>query len=171
MCKGNVLLKYARLSLLALVVGGGAQSAGAVDLQFSGTLISAPKCTMSMTAVTVDFGDRDIAKLTTSGGNFDEARVSYSPKCTNTQDASKFTVNLIFQGVAAVGNDKALSTNNAGLGILLKDQFGKLLELNTPFLVKDLAYPPSIYAYPIKLNESVAGGSFKASGTLIFDIK
>ncbi|MBN0978583.1 fimbrial protein [Pseudomonas sp. SDM007_2] len=171
MCKRNVLLKYARLSLLALLVGGGAQSAGAVDMQFSGTLISAPKCTLSTSDVIVEFGDLDIAKLTTAGGNYDQVRVWYDPKCTNTQDASKFTVNLIFQGTPAVGNAQALSTNNAGLGILLKDQGGRVLEVNSPFLVKDLAFVPSIWAYPIKLNENVAGGTFKASGTLIFDIK
>lgn len=126
---------------------------------------------MSASEVIVNFGDLDIAKLTTGGGNYDQYRVWYDPKCTNTQDASKFTVNLIFQGAAAVGNDKALSTNNAGLGILLKDQTGRVLEVNTPFLIKDLAFVPSIWAYPIKLNENVAGGTFKASGTLIFDIK
>ena len=163
--------KVCSIKLACIGRRGGAQSAGAVDLQFSGTLISAPKCTMSATAVTVDFGDRDIAKLTTGGGTFDSARVWYDPKCTNTQDASKFTVNLIFQGTPAIGNDKALSTDNTGLGILLKDAFGKVLEINTSFLVKDLANPPSIHAYPIKLNENVAGGTFKASGTLIFDIK
>jgi len=171
MCKRNVLLKYARLSLLALVVGGGAQSAGAVDIQFSGTLFSAPKCTMTTSDINVAFGDLDIAKLTTSGGNYDEVRVWYDPKCTNTQDASKFTVALIFAGTAADGNAQALSTNNPGLGILLKDQYGKVFEVNKPFIVASLAFMPSIYAYPIKLNENVAGGTFKASGTLIFDVK
>lgn len=173
MCEINKVIKFARLSLLALVGGLAAQSAGAVNMQFSGTLVSAPECKMSDTPIVISFDVVRVETILAGNQTFVSLPVTYSPTCTNIQNASRYTVSLTFGGVAANWNASALTTSNTHVGIIMEDGAGNAFELNKAVAIKDLSNWPRLYVKLARLitSSSIPTGNLTASGTLIITIQ
>lgn len=164
------VLKLSRVILLALLGLFTVRSAGAVNMTFTGTLVSAPRCTMTLSDIAIDFGPVDVNRVQAGNDSFDKWEVQYNPSCTNTQNSSNYTVSLTFGGVPAVGSTQALSTTNKSVGVVMVDSANKVLTINQAVNVNNLADWPKLYVRLAKLSALVEG-SFSASGTLIIAVQ
>ncbi|MFS2224409.1 fimbrial protein [Pantoea sp. B65] len=136
--------------------------ASAVAVNFSGTLIEPPACTINHgQRIDVDFGDNVGAHLV-DGQNY-RRTIDYQLACPAA--APPLVLTLMMTGGVTEFDAAAINTNIADLGIqLLHD--GIPLTLNMPIAL-DMTRPPLLQAVPVKrAGASLARGRFAATATL-----
>nr|SAY43906.1 Uncharacterised protein [Serratia marcescens] len=135
------------------------------DMQFRGTLIAPPPCTLNDDGIIdVDFGDRvGINKV--DGVNYRQT-IGYRIRCE--PGIGKWDMLLSLTGTAATFDEAAVQTNRRSLGI-------RIYQNAQPFKVGsalpvDPAKPPVLEAVPIgKPGEALTEGAFEAAATLRAD--
>ncbi|MHC8339467.1 fimbrial protein [Pseudomonas sp. HLT2-19-2] len=155
--------------LVALVVAGliASPCVNATGMSFSGTLISAPVCTMTEKPMDIKFGLVDVMKV--DSGRYEQP-VEYTPKCVNTEHASQFYVSLAFKGDVSNFESSYLATDNVNLAIKVWDGTN-VLAVNRSMLVYDITKFPALKAVLMKRpNANLSGGKFSATATLRIDV-
>lgn len=157
-------------SLLAVSVVAGLIASpciNAAGMSFSGTLISAPKCTMTEKPLDIKFGLVDVSLV--EYGKYQQT-VEYDPKCEDSEYANQFTVSLIMRGGVSSFNGTYLATDHDNLAIKVWDG-SKVLEVNRSFFVNDPKKFPVLKAMLMKRpNASLSAGKFSATATLMIDV-
>ena len=136
-----------------------------VDMQFRGTLIEPPPCTINDDGIIdVNFGDRvGINKV--DGANYRQS-IGYRIRCE--PGIGKWDMLLSLTGNAATFDEAAVQTNRRYLGI-------RIYQNAQPFKVGsalpiDPAKPPVLEAVPVgKSGETLTEGAFEATATLRAD--
>lgn len=136
-----------------------------VDMQFRGTLIEPPPCTINDDGVIdVDFGDRvGINKV--DGVNYQQT-IGYRITCE--PGIGKWDMMLRLNGTATSFDEAAVQTNHRYLGI-------RIYQNAAPFKVGsslpiDPLKPPVLEAVPVgKAGETLTEGAFDATATLQAD--
>jgi type 1 fimbria pilin len=133
------------------------------NMQFHGTLIEPPPCTINDGGeVEVDFGNR-VGVTKVDGNNYLQP-VNYQISCQPGAGSWKMTLTVI--GTATTYDAAALESNATDLGIRLL-QNGKPFTLNKPLAVT-LGSPPRLEAVPVKrAGASLTEGLFEATATLL----
>lgn len=161
-------------TLLALLVTIGllhAPMAEAVDMLFSGRLVTAPRCTMTTEPITVNYGLVDVDKLAQSGKYYYEREVVYSPKCVNLTYQDAYTVELVMTGNSASFDNRYLATDVEGLAIQIGIN-NTVVSINKGWVNKDARYWPDIYALLVKDPKAkLKVGPFNASATLVIMVQ
>lgn len=141
-------------------------AAGGGDMNFHGTLIEPPPCTINDdNSIDVDFGVRvGINKV--DGVNYRQP-LNYQIICKSAGN-SNLALTLSLAGTAAKFDNQALLSDKANLGI-------RIYQNDTPFppnssLNIDLDSPPKLEAVPVKQGGStLTEGTFEAWATLRAD--
>lgn len=161
-------------ALLALLVTVGllhAPTAEAVDMLFSGRLVTAPHCTMTTEPITVDYGLVDVDKLAQSTKYYYEQEVVYSPKCVNLTYQDAYTVELVMTGNPASFDNRYLATDVEGLGIQIQ-LLNTVSSINKAWQNKDPFNWPPMYALLVKdPMAKLKVGPFNASATLVIMVQ
>lgn len=150
----------------AAVFHHAAHAAGDADMNFRGTLIMPPPCTINDgNRIDVDFGDRlGINKV--DGSNYRQP-VNYQISCEGN-NADGWALTLSLTGTPAGFDGTALQSSKEGLGIRLY-QNNKPFTPNTTINV-DQANPPRLEAVPVKqAGTNLDKGSFETWATLKAD--
>ena len=161
-------------ALLTLLISVGllrAPTAEAVEMLFSGRLITAPSCTMTTEPITVDYGLVDVDKLAQPGTYYYEQKVIYSPKCVNLTHQDAYTVELVMVGRPASFDSRYLATDVEGLAIQIALD-NTVVNINKGWVNKDPRYWPDIYVRlmrdpKVKLDVGV----FNASATMVIIVQ
>lgn len=158
-------LRITRLCLAAILVFAWQVSHRALadaDINFSGTLVSAPNCTVNgNNAVEVDFGDSIITRQV-DGLNY-KTRINYDLVCSSM--ASK-GLRLMIVGTPATFGYGLLSAGKDGLAIQLWNGTGKIANAEPmPFTWPD---KPELWATPMAQdNTTLTAGTFSSSASLL----
>ncbi|WP_244370721.1 fimbrial protein [Rahnella sp. ChDrAdgB13] len=157
------MTRYGIRTLLVMSIALFCSSLLATEVQFQGTLIEPPPCTINNDqAVLVPFGNNvGINKI--DGVNYRQT-VDYHLTCDSTSPRDGLT--LVLSTTAAASYDTAaVNTDITGLGVrLLVDSAPAVFD--TPIPVVEMAQPV-IEAVPVKAPDaSLAEGPFNATVTL-----
>ncbi len=153
---------FSALSLAGIVISS---TAGAVDLQIKGTLISALPCTINDGGeLDIDFGKRvGIDKI--DGVNY-RHEIPYKVKCDET--ASSLPVTLTIYGEVVFFDDAAIKTNKGNMGIRVY-QNGSPFKVGKSILINPKS-PPMLEAVPVRAPAGLlTTGEFEAVATLRAD--
>jgi len=134
-----------------------------VDVNFKGTLIDPPACTINNGGmIDVNFGERvGIKKV--NGVNYRQ-RLNYQLYCAPTPH--KWDLVLTLKGNAAVFDELAIQTDQQYLGIRLYINDNAFKPESK--VIIDPANPPILEAVPVaKLGMPLTEGAFLASATLL----
>lgn len=167
MSKQHVRRQWPILGFLAVVNLIASPDANAVGMSFSGTLIAAPKCTMTENPIDIKFGLVDVVKVHL--GTYEQP-VEYSPKCEDSAHASSFYVALLLKGGESSFNAAYLATDNDDLAIKVWDG-STLLQVNRALFINDQKRFPVLKAVLMKrTNASLGAGKFSATATLVIEV-
>ena len=132
-------------------------------INFSGTLISAPQCTVnSNNKIDVDFGD-DMITRQVDGIRY-KTQLIYALSCASlAQQGLTLTIN----GSAAAFGSGLIKTDKPRLGIRLYNG-SNILMPGTP-VTFTYGSPPTLYAVPVAQdNTTLTAGAFSGTGTMVF---
>jgi Fimbrial protein. len=133
-------------------------------INFSGTLVNAPNCTINTNnTVTVDFGDQIVTSLV--DGSAYKQPINYTLSCSSVA-ANGLKVSI--SGTAAPFNSTLLNTTKTGLGIQLYNGDSKL---NNGAVV-NFTYPaaPKLYAAPATSDPlALTAGPFTGTASLVLN--
>ncbi|MCT4715251.1 fimbrial protein [Enterobacteriaceae bacterium H18W14] len=132
-------------------------------MQFKGTLIEPPPCTINQgNVIDVSFGEQ-VAIAGVDGTN-DKQAVDYQLQCDASDGQSGVVMSV--RGTATAFDEAAVQTNQPDLGIrLLLDD--RPFNLNTPYSVDPKA-PPALFAVPVGApGATLTEGEFDATATLL----
>jgi len=142
--------------------------AEAVDMLFTGRLITAPRCTLTTEPITVRYGLVDVDKLAQPGKHYYEQEVIYSPQCVNLTYQDAYTVELLMVGASASFDNRYLATDVEGLAIQMQLSNNTVISVNKAWTNKDPRNWPSLYALLVKDPKAkLDTGTFKASATMV----
>jgi len=132
------------------------------DMQFKGTLVVPPVCTISSgNTIDVDFGDVGVNKV--DGINYIQP-VNYTVSCTAS--TLQWATTLTLSANAPTYDPAAVQTDVTDLAIQIQAD-GKPFTINQPIPL-DPAKPPVLKAVPVKKpGSTLTGGAFKATATLL----
>jgi len=134
-----------------------------VPVNFQGTLVEPPSCTISSDQqIDIDFGAQvGVSKV--DGVNYIQP-VNYQLSCP--PGGPGLSLSMMVSGAATAFDTSALQTNITDLGIKLL-QNGSDLQLNTRFPV-DVNTPPVLQAVPVKApGSTLPEGDFSVIATLL----
>ncbi|MBP2169257.1 type 1 fimbria pilin [Erwinia toletana] len=147
--------------LLCITLIQSATHAESVAVNFRGTLIEPPACTINGgQRIDIEFGN--VRDELIDGQNYIQA-INYQLNCPDAP--APLILTLSIQGGLAEFDPTAVNTNLRELGIrVLHD--GIPLEINTPIML-DITRPPLLQAVPVKRNgTTLSPGRFAAVATL-----
>ncbi|MCU5771608.1 fimbrial protein [Winslowiella arboricola] len=147
--------------LLCITLLQSATYAESVAVNFRGTLIEPPACTINGgQPIDIDFGN--VRDELIDGQNYIQV-IKYQLNCPDA--AAPLVLTLRIQGGVSEFDPTAVNTNFRDLGIrVLSD--GVPLEINTPITL-DIMRPPLLQAVPVKPGGStLSPGQFAAVATL-----
>lgn len=157
-------LPRAALVALTLFACQAAQQAMAeATINFSGTLINAPGCTVNLNnRVDVDFGD-DVVTYQVDGENY-KKQIPYTLNCASlAQQGLTMTLN----GNATGFDTSLFKTDNTGLGIRILDEGGKTISPGA-FIGFNYNNQPKLYAVPVaKDAATLSTGHFEGTATMV----
>lgn len=139
--------------------------AQAVDVNFRGTLLAPPPCTINNgNRIEVDFGPK-VAIKKVDGVNYMQT-VDYKISCDPGVPA--WSLGLSFNGTATTFDTAAVQTNMSALGIrMLRDGVPFVMNTRVPI---NGAVPPVLQVVPVKdPAASLTDGPFEALATLFAD--
>ena len=138
-------------------------SQAAENLQFSGTLVAPPICTVNNEeTIEIDFGNVAIDRI--NGSNYTEL-VGLFIYCDSVRQDNSIAMTLSFGGTPTDFDPAAIETDVEGLGIEIR-QNDKPLNIGDVLVVNELAIP-MLEAVPVKKNgASLPIGDFEAWGTI-----
>ena len=143
----------------------GSLSAQADNMQFRGSLITPPLCSLNGgQQIDVNFGDR-VGVKKVDGVNYRQT-VDYQLKCE--PGVSGAALGLTLTGPQAVFDTATLQTSQAGLGIRMTLD-GKPFVLAQRVVI-DAAQPPVLQAVPVRAPDAtLEEGAFEVLATLLAD--
>ncbi|MBK4714646.1 MULTISPECIES: fimbrial protein [Tenebrionibacter/Tenebrionicola group] len=157
------------LRLALLLIGGLFYSClhAQENMQFTGTLIEPPPCTINQgKMIDVSFGEH-VAIAKVDGAHYQQT-IDYQLTCN--ANAAKTGLTLTLRGTASAFDAAAVQTTKPGLGIRLI--LGERpFTLNTPFTV-DMARLPALFAVPVsEKGATLTEGQFDATATLLAEYR
>lgn len=158
-------MKPCFLTLSLLLTVGVVRPVLAVDVNFSGTLLSPPPCTIDNgNMIDVDFGQK-VAIKKVDGSHYIQT-VSYTINCS--PGVPTWSLGLSFNGTETAYDNAAVVTDKSGLGIrMLRD--GQPFVMNNRITI-NAASPPKLEVVPVKdPGIELTDGPFEATATLFAD--
>jgi type 1 fimbria pilin len=137
------------------------------NMQFKGTLVEPPPCTVNQgNIIDVFFGEQmAIAKV--DGTNYMQA-IDYQLRCDAS--AAKSGIVMTLRGTAASFDEAAVQTDQPDLGIRLLIN-NQPFSLNAPYNI-DPAHPPQLFAVPVGApGATLTEGQFDATATLLAEYR
>ncbi|MDD1135708.1 fimbrial protein [Pseudomonas shahriarae] len=162
--------RWVLLLLVLLLLGmlDVSRAEAAVEMSFSGKLVSGPACTINTQPVTIDFGRVDVDKL--EAGISKLKLVDYTPVCKDYNNESLYAVKLMFGGARATWNYE-LPTSNSSVAVGMYDGNNRQFKVNTPVTITDLRNWPKLYVKLVKNGAVLKEGTFTAAGTITMTIE
>lgn len=154
-----------------------------MSLFISGTVTSDASCQFTEQVYAIEYGDLSPASITSMSqlhNNKNGKQITLNVNCSNNVASLPMTISLV--GSSVVSEPNAFSTSHSDIGIAVKAN-DKLVHP-----LQDMASIPNtdqqietktngtqksatIQAYPVKLDDKVSPGEFKATATLKVDFK
>ncbi|WP_421671713.1 fimbrial protein [Rahnella sp. EDr1-12] len=160
----SIRLTSSYVALFLIVMSGLNESSEAARLNFDGTMIEPPPCTINGgSPINVDFGN-EVMTTRVDGKNYIKD-VNYSLQCSG---ATSKTLRLQIKGTGASFDSTKLATDKADLAIALTAN-GSALQVNKWLNYNDPS-KPALKAVPVKKDgATLTGGAFRATATMMID--
>ncbi|MEX1843619.1 fimbrial protein [Enterobacter cloacae] len=156
-----------RISLSGVVLGLFVSSAWADNMNFHGTLVTPPTCTINNgNTIDVNFGNVDVSKI--DGTTYDIQPANYTITCTGGSTTG-VSLGVTWTGTATAFDSAAVATGITGFGLhfLLG---GKDFVQGQRVAVTDITNPPQLQIVPVKRSDvSLTAQNFTATATLQAD--
>ncbi|EPZ8357878.1 fimbrial protein [Klebsiella pneumoniae] len=159
-CAG--ILRGTLIALILLAWQSSQQAFADATISFSGTLVSAPNCTVNTNnAVDVDFGD-DLITRRIDGVNYRKA-IEYTLVCSSVASSG---MKIAITGTTAAFGTGLIKTDKTGLGLQIyrgSDKVSNGVSMN-------FTYPdsPVLYAVPVAKDAStLTAGIFTGTASMV----